>query len=155
MTKVQTQKIQRKPRSRAWFAILLALPLGAAACHGRHRGDMSEAELTERLEDVAEYGLDHVDADEKQTAEVNAVLRGLSPDLLVYRREHHEIAAKLRAELAKDKIDRSELESIRQEGLDLADRASARASQALADAAEKLTVEQRRKLTAQWEKHRH
>lgn len=139
--------------SRSWMAALVVVPLAVAGCRGHHHGEMTEAELNERLEDVAEYALDHVDATEQQTAEVNAVLRAATPDLIAFRREHRELAGKLRAELAKDKIDRAQVEVLRQEGLDLADRASARAGQALVDAADKLQPEQRRKLTDKWAKH--
>jgi len=132
---------------------LLVLPLAAVACRGHQHGNMTEAELGERMEDVAEYALDHVDASEQQTAQVNAVLRGVAPDLIAFRNEHRGLATKLRAELGKDKLDRAQIELIRQEGLDLADRVSARASQALVDAADKLDGEQRRKLTEKWAKH--
>lgn len=136
-----------------WLAPLVLAPLVLAGCRGHHHGNMTEAELAERMEDVAEYALDHVDATEQQTAQVNAVLRGAAPDLVAFRREHRELSAKLRAELAKDTIDRAQVEVLRQEGLDLADRASARAAQALIDAAEKLNADQRRKLTEKWAKH--
>jgi Spy/CpxP family protein refolding chaperone len=139
--------------SRTIVAALLVAPLALAGCRGHHRGEMTEAELGERMEDIAEYALDHVDASEQQTAQVNAVLRAAAPDLVAFRREHRELAAKLRAELAKDKIDRAQVEMLRQEGLDLADRASARASQALLDAADELQPEQRRKLAEKWAKH--
>lgn len=138
---------------KVWLAPLVLVPLVLAGCRGNHHGNMTEAQLAERMEDVAEYALDHVDATEQQTAQVNSVLRGAAPDLVAFRREHRELSAKLRAELAKDTIDRAQVEVLRQEGLDLADRASARAGQALLDAAEKLNGDQRRKLTDKWAKH--
>src|SRR5688572_13076033 len=85
--------------------VLLSVPL-ALACHGPRHGmaNMTEAELAERMEDVAEYGLDYVDASEQQVTRVNQVLRSAAPDIIKLRAEQRALAAELRKELAKDTI---------------------------------------------------
>jgi Spy/CpxP family protein refolding chaperone len=115
---------------------------------------MSEAQLVEHFEAVAEHGLDYVDADERQTEQVSQVIAGVVPDLVRFRQEQRGLSARLRAELAKNPVDRARIEALRQEALGLIDRASARGGQALLSAADALTPEQRKKLTERWEKHR-
>jgi hypothetical protein len=133
---------------------IAALPL-LAACHGGRHHNLSESEIAERLEDVAEYGLDRVDADEQQTARVNQTLRGLAPDLVRFRTEQRALAAQLRTALAQEPVDRARIEQLRRQMLDLFDRASARGSQALVATAEVLSVDQRKQLVESWEKHSH
>ncbi len=138
-----------------YLVALAALPV-ALGCHGpgHGAGNMSEAALVEHFEDVAEYGLDYVDADERQAEQVNRVIAGVVPDLVRFRHEQRGLSARLRAELAKNPVDRAKIEALRQEALGLVDRASARGAQALLSAADALTPEQRKKLTDRWEKHR-
>lgn len=133
--------------------ILLALPL-AVACRGPgHHANMTEAEITERMQDVAEFGLDSVDADDAQVERVNQLLVGFAPDVVRFRGEHRALAAELRAELSKDKVDRERVEALRQRALQLFDRASTKGSEALVAVAEVLTPAQRNELVYKWEKH--
>ncbi len=142
--------------SRPAALLLLALPL-AAACRGPGHGvaNMTEAQIAERMADVAELGLDSVDADDQQIERVNEVLRGFAPDVVRFRAEHRAIADELRAELGKDTIDRTRIETLRKRAVDLFDRASGKSSATLVAAAEALTPEQRNELTYKWEKHAH
>jgi Spy/CpxP family protein refolding chaperone len=134
--------------------LILALPL-AIACRGPHHGmaNMTEAELTERMQDVAELGLDHVDANDQQIERVDAVLAGLSPSLMRLRAEHRALGAELRTELGKETVDATRVEALRKRALDLFDRASQEGQKALIATAEILTPEQRRELTYKWEKY--
>ena len=140
--------------SRPSALVLLSIPL-ALACHGPRHGmaNMTEGEVAERMADVAEYGLDYVDASEEQVTRVNQVLRAAAPDVIKLRTEQRALAAELRKELSKDTIDRARIEELRARALDLFDRATARASEGLVASVEVLTPEQRRKLTSKWEKH--
>jgi Spy/CpxP family protein refolding chaperone len=139
--------------SRPAAMLILALPF-AVACRGPgHR--MSEAEVAERMQDVAEWGLDSVDADDAQIERVNQVLQGFAPNVVQFRTEHTALADELRTELAKDSIDRERIEAIRKKALALVDRASQKGSETLIAAAEVLTPAQRSELTYRWEKHRH
>src|SRR5262245_59907598 len=145
---------------RSWKNIGLPAALGSAlllgvACHGpRHGfGNMTEAQVAERMTDIAEFGLDAVDADDQQVERVNGVLQGAAPDVVRFRTEHKALAAELRAELAKDSVDRARVEVLRKRALDLFDRASQKGSETLVAVAEVLTPEQRKELTYKWEKH--
>jgi periplasmic protein CpxP/Spy len=145
-----------KSSSRPAALLLLALPL-AAACRGPGHGmaNMTEAQIAERMADVAELGLDSVDADDQQIERVNQTLRGFAPDVVRFRTEHQAIAKELRAELGKPTIDRARIEALRQRAVALFDRASEKSSATLVAAAEVLTPEQRNELTYKWEKHAH
>ena len=140
--------------SRPSSLIILALPL-AIACRGPgHRdANLTEAEIAERMQDVAEFGLDYVDADDAQVEKVNQLLTGVAPDVVRLRGEQRALAAELRAELAKDSIDRDRIEALRQRALGLFDRASAKGSETLVAVAEVLTPAQRNELVYKWEKH--
>jgi Spy/CpxP family protein refolding chaperone len=139
--------------SRVSAALLLCLPL-ALACRGPGHGmaNLSETEIADRMEDVAEMGLDSVDADDQQIARVNQVLRGFAPELVSLRAEHRALAKELRTELAKDTIDRARIEELRKRALALFDRTSTKGSEALVAAADVLTPAQRNELTYKWEK---
>jgi Spy/CpxP family protein refolding chaperone len=139
--------------SRPAAMLILALPL-SLACHGPgHR--MTEAEIAERMQDVAEWGLDAVDADDAQVERVGQLLQGFAPSVVQFRAEHAALTDELRAELAKERIDRERVEAIRKKALVLFDRATQKGSETLIATAEVLTPAQRGELTARWEKHRH
>ncbi|HWO11040.1 MAG TPA: periplasmic heavy metal sensor [Polyangiaceae bacterium] len=141
-----------KTLSRPAAVVLLALPL-TLACRGPHHRQLTEAEVAEHMQDVAEIGLDSVDATDQQIARVNEVLRGFAPDVVKLRAEHRALASELRTELAKSTIDRDRVEALRQRALDLFDRATQRARDTLLTAAETLTPEQRAELTYKWQKY--
>ncbi|HTV21650.1 MAG TPA: periplasmic heavy metal sensor [Polyangiaceae bacterium] len=140
--------------SRPGSLLILALPL-ALACRGPGHGsaNMTEAEVAERMQDVAEYGLDDVDADDAQVGRVNQILTGFAPDVMGFRSEQRALAAELRTELSKDTIDHARIEALRQRALALFDRASAKGSEKLVAVAEVLTPAQRNELVYKWEKH--
>ena len=144
-----------KTISRPAAVILLALPL-AIACRGPRHGidNLTEAQIAERMADVAEFGLDSVDADDQQIERVSGVLRGVAPDVVRFRTEHRALGAELRAELSKDRVDPTRIEELRKRAVDLFDRASQKGSETLVASAEVLTVEQRKELAYKWEKYR-
>jgi Spy/CpxP family protein refolding chaperone len=133
--------------------IILALPLAVACRPGHHGANMTEAEVAEHMQDVAEFGLDYVDADDAQIERVNQLLTAAAPDVVRLRGEQRALAAELRAELSKDTIDHARIEALRQRALALFDRASAKGSATLVAAAEVLTPAQRNELVYKWEKH--
>jgi Spy/CpxP family protein refolding chaperone len=144
----------RKNLSRPTALLILALPL-AVACRGPRHGmaNLTETEVAEHMQDVAELGLDHVDADDQQIERVNGVLRGLAPSVVRLRTEHRTLGAELRAELAKDTVDAARIEALRKRALDLFDRASQEGQKALIASAAVLTPAQRNELTYKWEKY--
>lgn len=144
--------------NRSWIkrGLFLALvPLGAAGCHHRWHGhkNVSEAELQERLADGTEDVMDYVDASDDQTARVKAVVSQAATDLRALREEHKTLKNEFQQALAAPNVDRDQLEGLRVNALDLADRASERLLAAIADVADVLTVSQRQKLISRWKKH--
>jgi len=138
---------------RASLLVSLSAMLLVMGC-GRGHGNWTQAEVAERLEDGAEYALDHVDASDTQAEGVNRVLRALAPDIIKLRDEQQALGAELRRELAKETLDRAAIEGIRVRSVALFERASQRGTQALLASAEELTPDQRQQLVAKWEKHR-
>lgn len=138
---------------RAPLLVSLSAVLLVMGC-GHSRGEWTQAEVAERLEDGAEYALDHVDASDEQAQSVNRVLRGLAPDIIQLRDEQKALGAELRRELAKETLDRAAIEGIRVRSVALFERASQRGTQTLLASAGELTPAQRQKLVEKWEKHR-
>ena len=103
-----------------------------------------------RVEDGADRVTRHVgieiDASTEQVDKLRAIVKGAVRDLLPIREK--SVLARERAQtlLTGPSIDRAAIEQFRTEQMGLADAASRRFAQALGDAAEVLTPEQRRKL---------
>lgn len=144
-------------RRMSWFLITI-FPLMVAGCrHGQrwHHKDMNQEDLAEHFKDKAEWVLDEVDATDAQVTQVNGILDGLAADLIPLKREHRGLGERLHELAGAERIDREELEAARKSMVDLFDRATSRVLTAVADAAEVLTVEQRRELVAEWKSHGH
>lgn len=139
-----------------WFkrGIFLALvPLGAAGCHHRGHHQASDEEIAERLEDGAEDVMDMVDATEEQTKKVKGIVVAAAADMKAFREEHKTLKNEFQQALSAPDIDRDQLEGLRVNVLDLVDRASARALEAVVDIALVLDVSQRQKLVSKWKRH--
>lgn len=118
---------------------------------GCHRGGPESAEqLRDMMGFGADRALDKVDATDDQRADVEAVLDGLAPQLYALRAEHESIRSQVQAALTGPTVDRAALEEARQDGLALADKASALMMDGLADAAEALEAGQRQELADAW-----
>jgi Spy/CpxP family protein refolding chaperone len=144
--------------TKKWFkrGIFLALiPLTAAACHHRGHAGATDEEITERLEDGTEDVMDFVDASEEQTTKVKGIVSAAAKDVKPFREEHKTLRNEFQQALSAPNVDRDQLEGLRVNALDLADRASARLLSAVADIAETLTVDQRQKLISRWKRHQH
>jgi periplasmic protein CpxP/Spy len=103
-----------------------------------------------RAEDRADRAVRHlaveIDASNEQQDKLRGIVKGLVRDLLPMREKALAARERGRALLTQPSIDRAAIEALRAEQLALADGASRRLTQALGDAAEVLTPEQRRKL---------
>jgi len=136
--------------------LLLAaiLPLAALGCQHGHHADLSEEELRERAQDAAAFISKRTDATDEQEQRLEQALGALVPELLAFRPERDALAIELRSALGAERLDPQRIEEIRKKGLSLADRASAKASQGLLQAARVLDQKQRARLIEQWERHR-
>jgi len=154
---------RRRSRGRtAFYAVLIAgasALTGAVAANafggygpgGWHgRGFMTRpfdpAQAAERADHMVRHLAVEVDATAEQEQKLRAVVKGLVKDVLPLREQAQAARAQARTLLTQPKLDRATIEAFRTEQMALADRFTKRVAQALADAAEILTPEQRRKL---------
>lgn len=145
----------------SWFGrgwrrglLLLILPFGAAACHGRphHHSNLTEQEAKERAADHVDDVLDWLDGTDAQKQQVKVVVDALIPDLMAFREEHRALRAEFQKALAAPTVDPTTLEDLRVRMMRLADAATARGTRALAEVSQVLTPEQRSKAIEKWRK---
>jgi Spy/CpxP family protein refolding chaperone len=152
------------PRRRRRWLIPAALVAAAAAAgaaasqaaggHGpgywRGRGFMHGEFDPARAEDRAHRMIRHlaveIDATREQEEKLRALARSAVKDLLPMREQARAARERARGLLVQQTVDRAAIEAFRTEQMALMDAASRRLAQALADAAEVLTPEQRQKL---------
>ena len=150
---------RRKPRTR-WIlmsiagALVLAIAGTALSTGGyskwRGDGDRFDRFVEWKVEDM----LDEVDATDDQREKVHAIATAALADMEEFRNLGREGRQALLEALTQETVDREALETLRQNKLATADRASQRLLTALADAAEVLTPAQRQELVTEWESHR-
>jgi protein CpxP len=131
--------VQAHPSPGSWFG-------------GRH-GPLDPAKAGERAGIAADWVLHRIDASAEQRQQVQAIVQGAVKDLLPMKEQHRRHRQALRDALTQPTINRATLEEIRGAELQLADSASNRLVEAIADAAEVLTSEQRARLAelaARW-----
>jgi periplasmic protein CpxP/Spy len=123
-------------------------PFGHGGWHGRGfmMGQMDPAQIEDRADRLVRHLAIEVDATNEQQERLRAVVKSAVRDLIPMREKAHAARQRGRELLLGSTIDRAAIEAFRAEQLALADTASKRVVQALADAASILTVEQRRKI---------
>jgi len=125
---------------------------------GYGAGPVDPAAMGKRIDAAVQWMLADVDATDEQRERIAAIVKGAANDLASMRGKHMEARRKTVELLAAPTIDRAQIETVRVEQMQLADSATRRMTQALADAAEVLNPEQRAKLAEKWEqrrRHRH
>ena len=118
---------------------------------GHHR--MTPEAAKEHAQIAAKWALRGIDANEVQQEKVNKVLGGAIDDLFRLKEQHQANREAFAAQLGGASIDRAALEEIRKSEMALADEASRRFVQAMADVAEVLTPEQRQALLEHVHRH--
>jgi Spy/CpxP family protein refolding chaperone len=117
--------------------------------HWRHGGmhrPFDPARAEERADRMVRHLAVEVDATNEQQDKLRAIVKAAVKDLAPMHDKAHAARVKARELLTQPSVNRSEIERFRTEHLALADAASKRIAQAVGDAAEVLTAEQRRKL---------
>ena len=118
--------------------------------HWHGGGMMGESFDPAQAEDRADRMVRHMaielDATDTQQDKLRAVVKAAVKDLIPLRDKVQSARLKARELLTQPTIDRAEIEKFRTEQVALADTFSKRVSQAIGDAADILTPDQRRKL---------
>jgi periplasmic protein CpxP/Spy len=148
-----------RPRRALWIATLV-IAIAAAAAYATNafsfgtghwpRGAMFAPFDPARAEERADRAVRHlaieVDATNEQQDKLRAIVKATVKDLLPMREQAHAARVQARELLTQPTVDRSALERFRTEQVALADAFSRRVAQAIGDAAEILTPEQRRRI---------
>jgi periplasmic protein CpxP/Spy len=146
----------------ALAAVLGARPIMAAIQDGGfHRGwrghwghhAMNPEAAREHLQIATKWAMRDIDASPAQQEQVSKILGGAVDDLFRLRDKHQANRDAFAAQLGGASIDRGALEEIRKSEIALADEASRRFVQALADVADVLTPEQRQALIQHVHRH--
>jgi Spy/CpxP family protein refolding chaperone len=106
-----------------------------------------------RIEHGVKYVLSDVDATAEQKAQITSIMQSTATDVHAVADEHSALHRQLHEILSAQTIDRQRLEAVRADGLRLADQASKRILDGIADAADVLTPEQRTELAAHASRH--
>ncbi len=138
----------------ALAAIVAARPIAAAVQGGARHGlggrwghhRLSPEAMHEHIQVGVKWALRGVDATEDQQKRVRDIVAGAVDDLHRLKDQHQRNREAFVAQLAGADVNREELEAVRKAEMALADDASRRLVQALADVAEVLTPEQRQGL---------
>lgn len=120
--------------------------LGQSWHGGMMRGPMGPAFSPERADRMVRHLAVELDANADQQAKLQAIVKSAVDDLAPMREKVLAARQQGRALLTAPAVDRAAIEKLRAEQIATADAFSKRAAQALADAADVLTPEQRRKL---------
>jgi protein CpxP len=127
-------------------------PWRAGSPWGHHAFDPAAAE--DRADRKVRHLAIEVDATAEQQERLRGIVRSAVRDLLPLREKATNSRQRARELLTQTTIDRSAIEGLRAEQMALADQATRRFTQALADAASVLNPEQRRKLAERIDRFR-
>lgn len=106
-----------------------------------------------RIESMAKRFASRVEATPAQRDKLTAIAKDAARDIAPVRDKLRDAHRRALALVQADNVDRAGMEKLRAEQMQLADTVSRRVTQALADAAEVLTPEQRQKIAAKWDRH--
>jgi periplasmic protein CpxP/Spy len=116
--------------------------------HSGHRGwhhqrATDAADMSERLEFATDWFMQRLEATDEQRQQVQTLVRGAVQDLAPLREQHQAHRQAFLEALQQPSIDRHTLEALRRAELQLAETASSRFINTLADIADILTPAQR------------
>lgn len=120
---------------------------------GMHHGPMSQAQIEERADRMVRHLAVEVDATNEQQDKLRGIVRAAVKDVVPAAERARNARLQGRELLAAPTINRADLEKLRAEQIGSADAVSKRIVQAIADAAEVLTPEQRKKLNDRFPPH--
>ena len=109
-------------------------------------GPLDPAQVEDRADRMVRHVAIEIDATTDQQDKLRALVKAAVKDLVPMRDKARAARARARDLLTQQTVDRAEIERFRTEQMALADAFSKRVAQAIGDASEILTPEQRRKL---------
>ena len=122
---------------------------------GWHRsafaGPLDPAAVDEHLDRMLKHLYVEIDATDEQKQRLEPIVKQAVKDLLPAREKAHAARKQAVELLAAERIDRGAIEALRAEQIQLAEQASKRFTQALADVAEVLTPAQRKQIAERME----
>ena len=130
----------------------LSIPVAFAARgpggfgHGCDEGPATAEEAREHAGWFTEKALDRVDATDDQRASIEATLDGAVPTLFALKGEGRDLKDDMHDALLADQVDAAQVEALRAEAVQLADRASRQVADTVLKIASVLTAEQRAEL---------
>jgi periplasmic protein CpxP/Spy len=138
----------------------LAAGVGASAygMSGMHHGmmmDGSPAEVSAHVDHVLKHLYVEIDATPAQKAQIEPLVKQAVSDLMPMHAQIRAAHTRVMEALTQDAIDRSALETVRSEHLQLADQASKRIVQLIEDVGDVLSVQQRKALADHLEHMHH
>jgi periplasmic protein CpxP/Spy len=134
-------------------------PRGHDAPYGMHPGEFGGRAFGHgRVERGVDRAMWFIDASSEQRSKIRAIVERTADDLFALRDKHIEGRRQIASVLGAATIDRGKLDALRTEQMALADTASKRITDAVAEAAEVLTPAQRADLARwfeRWHRWRH
>lgn len=121
---------------------------------GFMRAPLSTAELEDRADRAIRHAVIELDASAEQQEKLRSITKAALKDLVPIRDKARAARERATALLSQPTLDRAAIEAFRVEQMALADTASKRFAQAVADVSEVLTVDQRRKVSEFIERRR-
>ena len=138
-------------------AVALGIGAGASACFRGHHGFAGHGHDPEAMRERIEFGVAWVakelDATNEQEEQLQTILGDAADDVIELAEIHRGYREQWLTLMTSEEIDRDALQELRIAELAVADGISARVVDALADAADVLTPEQRVELREQVRKH--
>jgi Spy/CpxP family protein refolding chaperone len=143
-----------RPRRRGWLLLIPALALlgvagGAYTTAEAHPAEIGAAGPGEgfgarRLERL----LDRVNATAGQRSQIEAIWKGLRPQLKAFHQQHQALHQQMAAALSAPTINPATVEQLRRQSMGVADQLSSTFTQGLVQTAQVLTPEQRTQAAA-------
>jgi Spy/CpxP family protein refolding chaperone len=122
--------------------------------HGGWHGmsDLDPAAQARRIDAMVAFALADVDATPEQKERIATIMKAAANDLQASRKLHMQARRQSMELLTAATIDRTQLEKLRVEQMQLGDSVSRRMLQSMIDSAEVLTPEQRSKVAERWQR---
>jgi len=125
---------------------------GMAVMH-HHAGVASSADIANHVEEILQHVYTEVAATDAQKAQIGPLVEQAAVDLAPMQEQFHSGHAQALALLTQDKVDRKALEAFRASHMTVADQASRRIAQLIADVDDVLTPAQRQLVAAHLSEH--